>query len=172
MNNNNLDRNLLNLNFGTLNLRSLNASNANRTQTFDKIDLCLANNPDVLFVTETKLCSIDCKNAITKYLKFHEKGSYDVFFNSSSRSRGVGILLRSSLNIKVISIIAPADENSLILKCKIDECQFTLAAVYPPSNANFLFFNTLKKNINSTQCVTKIIGGDFNALSSPLPPPT
>ena len=52
----------------------------------------------------------------------------------------------------------------------LNKTEIVLAAVYPPSDANLNFFNTLKSNIDSTQCCTKIIGGDFNALISPLPP--
>ena len=171
MNSPTLDRNLLNLNFGTLNLRSLNASNPNRSETLNKLELCIAQRPDILFITETKLCSSDCKQTIEKFLKFHSNGPYNVYFNSNSRSRGVGIIFKSSLNINVISKIAPADENSLILKCKMNDLDIVFAAVYPPSNADYNFFSLLKYNINSTLCRTQVIGGDFNCLTSPLPPP-
>ena len=162
--------NLNNLNFGNMNLRSLNVSNVNRNETFNKIELCLAHNPDILYLTEAKLHSNDCKLAIEKYLKFRKPCPYLVQFNSTSKSRGVGIIYKSSLNLKILSKISPTDENSLILKCKLNETEIALAVVYPPSNANLTFFNTLKSNIDSTQCCTKIIGGDFNALISPLPP--
>ena len=170
MNNSLLNRNLANLNFGNMNLRSLNASNVNRNETFNKIDLCLAHKPDILFITETKLHSKDCKLSIEKYLKFHSNSAYEVHFNSNSKSRGVGIIYKSVLNLKIISKISPNDENSLILKCKLNDIDMALAVVYPPSNANLDFFNTLKYNIDSTQCKTKVIGGDFNSLISPLPP--
>ena len=167
-----MDRNLnlTNLNIGNINLRSLNVSNVNRNETFNKIDLCLAHNPDILYITETKLHSNDCKLTIEKYLKFRKPCSYLVQFNSTSKSRGVGIIYKSTLNLKILLKISPKDENSLIMKCKLNETEIVLAVVYPPSDAKLDFFNTLKSNIDSTQCCTKIIGGDFNALISPLPP--
>ena len=107
MNNSQLNRNLANLNFGNMNLRSLNVSNVNRNETFNKIDLCLANKPDILFITETKLHSNECKLAIEKYLKFHPSSAYEVKFNSNSKSRGVGIIYRAALNSKIISKFLP-----------------------------------------------------------------
>ena len=159
-----------NLRIATLNLRSLNCSDLNPTSTFSKIEFLLNENMDIWFLTELKASCPNRVNDILKYLTLHSKYEYEIILNSSSASRGTGIMFKKSLCLNVVTIEKSIDENILRLSTTMNSLPLTFICVYAPSNANEEFFSALRNIVNSVGNNNVIVGGDWNCTPSPLPP--
>ena len=123
-----------------------------------------------MFLTEIKAHCSQRIDDISKYLSMNNIEQYDLIFNSSSHSRGTAILIKKSHNAKILKILKSPDENILACSVEIFESFFTFVCIYAPCNADNVFFDSLKYYVNECGNDLCIIGGDFNATPSPLPP--
>jgi exonuclease III len=98
---------------------------------------------------------------------------YNCYFNSTKNKRGVAILIKYELQYEVLSEIAAADENSLLLHLNIQGNNLCVISVYGPNNTDVDFFIKLEDWIRqfTNQQVPVIIGGDFNCTYSSDPVP-
>jgi exonuclease III len=102
--------------------------------------------------------------------KFKLKG-YNFIHNSKGSSRGVGILLKSTLIYTIHSKTYDFDDNYILLDISIDNYRFVLGCVYGPNRDENEFFDNLKLDVRNLNQKSIIIGGDWNAThdSNPVP---
>ena len=118
---------------------------------------------DVVIMSDTRLNTLKQHAALHDLTKKFQSKGYELFHNSKSSSRGVGILLKKSLKWEIHGSLLDFDDNYLILDLTILGKRITLAAVYGPNNDNMDFFNSLERDILALGNDTVIAGGDWNA---------
>ena len=108
------------------------------------------------------------KQILQKNLDFNKYNRYKLYANSSSNKRGVTILFKFTVQHEVLDMKMCPDENYLLLKVKIRNCEFIIGSIYSDiyyRDPNFL--NRLKQDITSLNCENVLIAGDFNAVTNP-----
>ena len=80
----------------------------------------------------------------------------------SNRSRGVSILIRNSVQHKLITKINSDSGNFIIVACKIGTVTYLLVNVYGPNDDEPSFYEELGNQVDSIQTDQILIGGDFN----------
>ena len=83
---------------------------------------------DVIFLQETH----SDKNDETFWKS--QWGEFAWFASFSSNSRGVAILIRNSISVKVFSVFCDPNGRFLILNCKLNDVPVTLVNIYAPNN--------------------------------------
>ena len=118
-------------------------------------------NADICFLQETYS---------TKEIENQWKAQWhgDFFFaHGSAHSRGVAILIRHTLDFKVISVKSDEEGRFILLEANIQDCSFLLVNIYTPNitTQQSEFFHKISNMINSEehfkQCKI-LLGGDFN----------
>ena len=84
----------------------------------------------------------------------------------SNRSKGVGIWIRSGLNLQIISTDKDSEGRLLFILIKINNVTIRLANIYAPviPSERRLFFNSLHHYLVGNCPV--ILGGDFNCVQN------
>ena len=119
---------------------------------------------------------IKCQNSSICFLQethFDEKIETEIRNNSefnifcshgTTSSRGVAILIKKSLNYKLINKHNDVDGRLVLLNVEIDKKCFTLMCIYAPnckSNRN-IFFKKVNNTLKEQGIGITIMGGDFN----------
>jgi exonuclease III len=86
--------------------------------------------------------------------------------NSTKNKRGVAILYKCSLDIKIIRSLSPPSENILAVSAEIKGTHIILIAIYGPNTVDASFFSDLDELILSFPNVPVIIAGDWNCTVS------
>ena len=121
-----------------------------------------------MFLSELKLHNQQGLKKIRSFLDLNDVCQYNIFINSSKRSRGVAILIKKSIDFVVQDIFTDLDENMLILKTIINKNYLTLASAYAPCDNSDVFFRSLKNKVEIFG-LPFIIGGDMNTVLCNLP---
>jgi exonuclease III len=128
-----------------------------------KIHAITKQNPDIIFISDIRL-NTEKQNYgvhdLTKKFKF--KG-YDFYHNSKKSHRGVGILIKSNLNIDVDVRYNDPENNILLVTCTINNVTVLLGSLYGPNNNDPGFFNNLSVQLDNYKHMYIILGGDLNA---------
>ena len=95
-------------------------------------------------------------------------GEFAWFASFSSKSRGVAILIRNSMSVRVISELCDPNGRFLILNCTLNDVPVTLVNIYAPNNDDPDFLLEVFAEIDKFDNSSLIIGGDFNAVIGPL----
>jgi exonuclease III len=97
--------------------------------------------------------------------------SYTLHHHSQKNSRGVGILVKKSLNFLCLdSERDPSGEdNFILLKAEINGSTVILGSIYGPNNRDNNFFANLSNSIERLGDFPVVIGADWNATLSCLP---
>ena len=156
----------------SINTNSLNLSSRQSLSNFlnlyaQKIEGILNLNADIICLQDVRLGS-DGKKILQKSLDFNKYNRYKLYANSSSNKRGVTILFKYTVQHEVLDMKMCPDENYLLLKVKIRNCEFIIGSIYSDiyyRDPNFL--NRLKQDITSLNCENVLIAGDFNAVTNP-----
>ena len=92
---------------------------SNNLNRFDqKLESILSKNADIILLQDTRL-GTDGHNILKKRLEFSRYGSYSLFSNSTKSSRGVAVIIRKTLPVKIVhSVLCPL-ENYLLLKISV-----------------------------------------------------
>jgi len=151
------------LKFSTQNVQSLNVS-VKGIKTFAKLKLVTAGQPDIIFLSDTRLNSNENKYGLTDIQKQLGFLGYIGLFNSNVSSRGVGILIKKSLEPRIISEKkGPLDNYYLVkLHCNNFEEDFIVGSIYGPNDNNLSFFTHLERDLNDLNSPIMILGGDWN----------
>lgn len=119
-------------------------------------------NGDIIFLQETHSDMND------ERLWKSQWGEFAFFASFTSNSRGVAILIRNSLALKVNSVFKDPNGRFLILDVMLNKLPLTLINVYAPNydDPNFLLevFAEADKIVNPFL----IVAGDFNSVLGPL----
>ena len=156
------NNNNLNLNICTLNVRGLRDRNKRMAIVQWFIDTKI----DVLCIQES-FCTKEYKNKFNKdWLPVSEKIKH--CYTDSSHSRGVTIIFRKDLDLKIMSTFRTNDGRNLLINCSIDNYMFSFANMYAPCKLNdrIGFFEETSKWIkqHTTEDTALIICGDFNSV--------
>ena len=88
-------------NINSLNL-STRAQLINNLHRFDqKLESILSKNADIILLQDTRL-GTDGHNILKKRLEFSRYGFFTLFSNSTKSSRGVAVIIRKTLPVKII----------------------------------------------------------------------
>ena len=152
------------------NVNSLNMSTRsqliNSLNRFDqKLESILSKNADIILLQDTRMGS-DGHNILRKRLEFSKYGAYSLFSNSTKSSRGVAVIIKNSLPVKILHSVSCPNENYLLLKISINDAVFILGSVYGPTlSQDPLFMANLERDILSFNNENFLIGGDLNMVS-------
>ena len=157
---------LVSINTNSLNLSS-RQSLINSLNLFNqKVEGILNLNADIICLLDLRLGS-DGQQILQRSLDFNKYNRYKLYANSSSNKRGVTILFKFTVQHEVLDMKMCPDENYLLLKVKIRNCEFIIGSIYGDvyyKHPNFL--NKLKQDITSLNCKNILIAGDFNTVTN------
>ena len=114
-----------------------------------------------------------CKNktsmvsTIKDIFKMNPYKSYRLIYNYKKKNgRGVGILIKNSLDFTVTEVKSDDSDNWLLVKGNMSGRFIILGAVYGPNDHDRNFFTTLSENIRLLGDFPIILGGDWNCTVS------
>ena len=128
-----------------------------------KIYSIVKNKDDIIFLSDTRLNSINQISGLNDLEKKLAFFGYTLYHNSRKSSRGVGILISRKIKHTVIRRVIDEDDNILLLDIDFTGISFTLGTIYGPNEDDMAFFDTLKKGIKDLKNANIIIGGDWNS---------
>ena len=95
-------------------------------------------------------------------------GEHCWFTNFSSNSRGVAILIRNSISVRMKSSFYDPQGRFLILNCFLNDIHLTILNIYAPNNDDPNFFLETFAEMDKFENSSLILGGDFNATVSDI----
>jgi exonuclease III len=118
---------------------------------------------DVIFLSDMRLNSVKQVSAGNDIKKRFAFRGYDMFINSTTNSRGVGIFISKKLPYEVHRECSDVQCNFIILDISIHGKRLTLGSVYGPNHDYELFFTNLSNDIHNIGNGCVILGGDWNS---------
>ena len=122
---------------------------------------------DIILLCDTRLVSnkgINGTNRIKNAFRDKKGKKYDVYANSSKNSRGVAILIDTSLNLQPEESYSDPEENFLVIKLTIKGIPFLIGSIYGPNSTGRDFFRRLGLILERNKDCKIIIGGDWNTV--------
>ena len=153
-----------------INCNSLNMSTLSSHQQTLKIYGIVQLKTDFIILSDIRLGSK--KNDISiinKMFLTNPYCSYNFLHNSSSSCRGVGILIKSTLNVSVLAEARDKHENILALRVLQQGSEFVICGVYGPNTICPEFFLDINSILSRTSNLPIIVGGDWNCTPSTEP---
>jgi exonuclease III len=156
-----------------INCNTLNMSSLCRQTKLRKLYGILSLKTDIIFMSDLRLCNRNGTSDIG-FLKnvfaVNPYGSYTLYHQSRTNKRGVGILVKKTLNFTCLDSVGDQeDDNYLLLRASIQGFTVILGSIYGPSLNNERFFDRLMQSITSLDNDPVILGGDWNTVFSTLP---
>jgi len=154
-----------NLSASIQNVRSLNISTKNDI-TLQKILAICSVKTDLIFLSDIRMNSAKQVSALHDLKKLFFFKGYELFHNSTTASRGVGILVKREIipeNFEILAQTGTRDCNSLLMHVKIFKKEYVICAVYGPNHDTEIdFYAELKTLLRNYTCPI-LMGGDWNA---------
>jgi exonuclease III len=101
---------------------------------------------------------------IKRIMQLGKKNSYNLYSNSTRGDRGVCIAIKRDRNVEILEEIRETVfENYLLLRCRIDQKEILIGAVYGPNTNNVAFYRELIGRIEGFGIPT-VVGGDWNTV--------
>jgi exonuclease III len=126
---------------------------------------------NVIFLSDIRMgCSSEHSEKISKMFLTNSTKKYQFIFNSSKSSRGVGMLIDSSLLSTVLSIYKCPTENILGVRLLLDNSPILLISIYGPNDNDISFYSSLSALLAENSDVPVIVGGDWNSTYSTSDP--
>ena len=116
---------------------------------------------DIMFLQETHSTANTCK--VWK----NEWGGQAFFAHGCSNARGVAILVKKHVNLKIQNIVRDIEGRYIILKVGYMNATYMLASVYAPNKDDPDFFASFFHKYENFDTQHAIIAGDFNTVLSP-----
>jgi exonuclease III len=158
------------ISIATINCNSLNMASVNKQTRIRKIYSITSLKTDVILLSDIRMCnkSGGCDmNFITNKFAVNPYCSYTLFHQSKSNRRGVGILIKKSLNFSCLGEERDQDtDNYLLLRARINDHTVIIGSVYGPNENNPNFYVKLKTSIQNLGNHPCVLGGDWNATYS------
>ena len=131
-------------------------------KTIEKLVAITNRGSDIIFMSDCRLGRGIEK--VRRVLQLGTKSSYNLYSNSTKGDRGVCIAVNRDRNIEILEEIRETVfENYLLLRCKIDQKEILIGAVYGPNTNNVGFYRELIERIERYELPT-VIGGDWNTV--------
>ena len=156
---------LSNFSLGIQNCNSLNVS-TNCPKQLKKVKAITDMNCDVIFLSDLRLNNRDSVSDLENIFRVSNNKQYDFIYNSSSNSRGTGILLSSNRDWQIVDTFRDEAENILGIHAFINAHPFLFISIYGPNHNNQSFFRDLRICISINPDANIIIGGDWNLTYS------
>jgi exonuclease III len=157
----------------TINCNSLNMASVNKQTRICKIYGITSLKTDIILLSDIRLCNKNgsCDmNFITNIFAVNPYCSYKLHHQSKSNQRGVGILVKKSLNFSCLGEERDLDtDNYLLLRARINDLTVIIGSVYGPNDNNPNFYARLKTSIQNLGNFPVVLGGDWNATYSCIP---
>jgi hypothetical protein len=134
------------LKLSCINCNSLNMSNSAKWNQTLKICGITKLKSDIIFLSDIRLSNRNLVSSamdIKKLFLNNPYKKYDFYYNSSKNKRGVGILLKTNKNIRVLAQFNSADENILLLHLGLQDTEVIAISIYGPNTADPVFFESL-----------------------------
>jgi hypothetical protein len=147
-----------------INVNSFNLSTYKEggCKTLEKLVAIMRRKSDIIIITDCRL-----KGGVEKIRKIFRIGKgvqYDLHVNSSRAERGVCIAINRARDIEILGVEHDlADENFILLHCKIEGKELLVGGVYGPNVNNRPFYDNLRTKVEKYG-VPFILGGDFNTI--------
>jgi exonuclease III len=123
-------------------------------------------NTCIIFLSDLRLGNNKAVQDVISAFRYNNNCQYDFYFNSGRSKRGVGILIKNSLNYTITETFKDNSENILGLSLTIDSVPIKLISVYGPNTNDQTFFNDLRRVLQTNPLIPTIIGGDWNLTVS------
>ena len=152
-----------------INCKSLNVSTITSYHQKLKIHGIVKIKSDVIILSDIRLgrnADGGIAEEIAKMFFSNPYCSYHFYYNSSTNSRGVGILIKSNLTISVLAEARDSSENILALRLQHLGTEFVLCGIYGPNSLCPNFFTDLANILNHVKNLPIIVGGDWNCTPS------
>jgi hypothetical protein len=120
---------------------------------------------DIILLSDVRLCNamgISNSAELTGSFRTNPYCSYDMFLQSTSNKRGVGILIKHSLNFSVLEEVRDPEDNNLTLKTDFEGKIIILCAIYGPNHVHPPFFASLANGLRRMGNYPTVVGGDWN----------
>jgi exonuclease III len=127
---------------------------------------------DIIFLSDIRLCNQAGVSNISELINSFRTNphcSYKFFHNSHSNKRGVGILIKHTINFSVLDKERDEEDNILGLKIDIEGKEFVICSIYGPNHHNPAFFTSLHTCLTRLGSSNTIIGGDWNCTGCTNP---
>lgn len=148
---------------GELNILVWNSGGLNaphkRTST---LGMLKRKNVDIALLQETHLLKADAGRLANKF--FHTIASS----SADTKSKGVAIVVRRSLPIKVLTSWADEAGRIVITKLEFNNRKIALVSAYAPNTFDGNFYNLLTTRMLELTEYSFIVGADFNAVWNPV----
>jgi exonuclease III len=158
-----------NLTVSTINCNSMNVSTLGKrnAKTYLKIEGITNKKADVILITDIRASNKG--EELKKLMGLTQNGSYKLYLNSSSDSRGVGIAIKRNIQHVIRdTYVGRGDENALLINIEIKNVVLTIGAIYGPNNNDVEFYRCIERKIRMWGN-TCILGGDFNTILCDTP---
>jgi exonuclease III len=162
------------LTFASINCNSLNMSEQSSIHHLIKLYGVVKLKTDIIFMSDIRLCNA---RGISNSIKIENSFltnpycSYRFLSQSSSNKRGVGILIKQKLNLRILQEERDPEDNYLALRVSTGEKEIIIGSIYGPNTHNPGFFDRLSESLIRLGDFPIVIGGDWNCTYSALPIP-
>jgi len=157
----------------SLNCNSLNMATVNKQTKIRKFYGIVSLKTDIIFVSDIRMCNkggVSDIKFIRNIFSTNPYCSYNFYHHSRSSSRGVGILVKKTLNFSCTGESRdPDSDNYLLLRATINDSTVIFGSIYGPNESNANFYERLHDSIVALGDFPCILGGDWNATYSCLP---
>jgi exonuclease III len=143
------------------NVQSLNISSLCK-KTSKKIFSVTREKDEIVLLSDIRLNSSKQVAATMDIGKHFGFRGYSFIHNSTTNSRGVGILISNKLQATIHNTYRDLDCNLLIIDVTIAGKRFILGSVYGPNTDTESFFTDIIHTCNSYGNPNVILGGDWN----------
>lgn len=93
----------------------------------------------------------------------NEWGGQIIFSHGTSNARGVAIMIKNNISMKINKIEIDTHGRYIFLDCEIDSLQILLVNLYAPNDDNPEYFEKIFRKIaNEYETPNLVFGGDFN----------
>ena len=155
------------LDYAVINCNSLNASTSTSNHFKLKLYGIAKLKKDIILLSDIRLGSNPGSvSAIKNTFLINPYCGYDFYYNSSTSSRGVGILIKHSLNITARCVGQDSEENILALRITSAGKSSLVISIYGPNKPCKHFFDNLDKILTNNKNTPCIMGGDWNCSFS------
>jgi exonuclease III len=170
LHNQSLGMSKLNLTFHAINCNSLNCSITSKKNQQLKIQGIVSLKSDIIFMSDLRLSNrnlVSCANDLEKVFRTNLHEGYEFFYNSTMNKRGVGILIKSTINFRILDRWDEPAENAILLKLDLGGELLTIGSIYGPNENCPSFFDSLSAKLDDWGNHNTVLAGDWNCLYSP-----
>ena len=134
----------INLTISAININSFNVSTlgGDSNKTFVKIEGITSKKCDIILIVDTRMGQK--VKELEKMMQITRNGKYKLYSNSTRESRGVAIVVKSTLFHEVYELIKDPNENYLILKVKVQGKKIALGVIYGPNRNAVKFYREIQ----------------------------